>query len=224
MGIYLGAAFAGLYAVAEWWRFWRKDQFHPWFWSFFAVIIIGFAVRKIRASLRESHQYREGRDGERLVAERLDELRDAGFHSLHDVVAGKFNIDHVLIGPTGVFAIETKTLHKRGGKDEKAEFNGAEILIHGKPLPRNPITQARANANWLQTFLRESTSRPFAVTPVVILPGWYVAPRVKMKEVLVLNDHPNGLRAYIVDRPDRLLPEEVALIKTHLSLFIRKPA
>lgn len=223
VGIYLGACFAVLYAFLEWWRVWRKDQFHPWLWSSIAIITVGFAVRKIRATIRELHQYREGRDGERLVAERLDELRGAGFHSLHDVVAGDFNIDHVLIGPTGVFAIETKTLHKRGGAEEKAEFNGTEILIHGKPLPRNPITQACANGNWLRTFLRESTGRAFAVTPVVILPGWYVTARAPMRDVLVLNDHPNGLHSFIVKQPVRLSPEDVALIKTHLALFIRKP-
>jgi hypothetical protein len=188
-----------------------------------AVSVVILAARKIYTVLKESRQYREGRDGERLVAERLEDLRHAGFHPLHDVVAGNFNIDHLLVGPTGVFAIETKTLHKRGGAEEKAEFNGTEILVHGSPLPRNPVTQAQANANWVRDFLRESTGRAFAVTPVVILPGWYVTSRVPMRDVLVLNDHPNVLHAFLVKQPERLSASDVALIKTHLSLFVRKP-
>ena len=219
----MGAGVIFYYAVLEWWRVWRKDQFHPWFWSALAVVAIGFAALRIIAKLRVAHQHREGRDGERLVAERLDELRSDGFHPLHDLIAGDFNIDHVLIGPSGIFAIETKTLGKRGGAEEKAGFDGKEITIRGKSLPRNPVAQACANAGWLRDFLRESTGRAFPVTPVVMLPGWYVAAQVPMREVLVLNGHPNGLQSYIVKQPERLLPEDIALVKTHLSLFIRKP-
>lgn len=223
LGDYMIAAFAVLYALFEWLRVWQNAGFHPWFWTVMAVIAVIWAARRFYAARKENRQYLEGRDGERLVAERLEELRNAGFHPLHDIVAGNFNIDHILVGPTGVFAIETKTMHKRGGVDEKAEFTGTEIVVHGASLPRNPIAQAQANANWLRDFLRESTGRSFAVTPVVILPGWYVTPRVPMRDVIVLNDHPNGLQAYIVKQPERLSANDVALIKTHLSLFVRKP-
>jgi hypothetical protein len=222
LGIYMGAGVAFIYALLEWCRYWRNDQFHPWVWTGVALIAALWAARKIRAALKEARQYREGRDGERIVAERLEELRSEGFHPLHDIAGGDFNIDHVLVGPSGVFAIETKTLHKRGGAEEKAEFNGREILVQGAPLPRNPVTQAQANANWLRDFLRESTGRSLTVTPVVILPGWYVKPPHNMREVLVLNDHPNGLHAYLVKQPERLSPTDISLIKSHLSLFVRK--
>lgn len=223
LGDYFIAAMFSLFALVEWLRVWRKDQFHPWLWSAVAVIAVGVAALRIIARMRVAHQHREGRDGEQLVAERLEELRSAGFQPLHDLIAGDFNIDHVLIGPSGIFAVETKTLGKRGGAEEKAVFDGKEITICGKTLPRNPVAQACANAAWLRDFLRESTGHAFPVTPVVMLPGWYVSAQVPMRDILVLNAHPSGLQSYIVRQPERLPPEDIALVKTHLSMFIRKP-
>ena len=39
----------------------------------------------------------------------LDRLRERGWFALHDVQLGRGNIDHVLVGPAGVFTIETKS-------------------------------------------------------------------------------------------------------------------
>jgi hypothetical protein len=53
-----------------------------------------------------------GADGERRTAEYLDTLITLGYIVLHDrVIPGlRANIDHVAIGPAGVFVIETKNL------------------------------------------------------------------------------------------------------------------
>ncbi len=211
-------------AIAEWWRFWRKDQFHPWLYTVMAAVAVVIVTMRFRRALRELRQYREGRDGERTVAERLEHLRESGFRILHDLVAADFNIDHVAIGPSGVFAIETKTLKKRGGREEKAEFDGQTIFIKGVPLPRNPMDQASANAKWLAEFLHQSTGQRFKVTPVVILPGWFVTPsKGSMRDAIVINDHQKGLQSYLVQRPTCLSAEQIALISTHLGLFMRRP-
>lgn len=51
----------------------------------------------------------QGARGEELVGEILDGLADQGWHVTHDVSLGRGNIDHVLVGPAGIFAIETKS-------------------------------------------------------------------------------------------------------------------
>lgn len=50
-----------------------------------------------------------GAAGEELVGAVVDGLRDRGWFALHDVHLGRGNIDHVLIGPAGIFTIETKS-------------------------------------------------------------------------------------------------------------------
>jgi len=53
--------------------------------------------------------WRRGADGERAVGEVLAGLEANGWLALHDVSLGRGNVDDVLIGPGGVFAIETKS-------------------------------------------------------------------------------------------------------------------
>ncbi len=63
---------------------------------------------------------RNGIRGEEHVAGVLVELEAEGFRVLHDLDTGRGNADHVLVGPTGVFVIETKDwggrFYRRGGR------------------------------------------------------------------------------------------------------------
>jgi Ca2+/Na+ antiporter len=50
----------------------------------------------------------EGARGEFRVGAELERLHEHGFHIFHDWDSGRGNVDHFVVGPTGVFAIETK--------------------------------------------------------------------------------------------------------------------
>ncbi len=56
---------------------------------------------------------RRGIVGEERVAELLTELEPEGYRALHDLDIGRGDADHVLIGPAGVFVIETKAWQGR---------------------------------------------------------------------------------------------------------------
>src|SRR5690606_17037137 len=67
--------------------------------------------------------------GEQSVAEQLQSLWTDGYRIFHDVPGdGEWNVDHVVVGPAGVFAIETKARTKRPGnrgeRDYEAVFDG----------------------------------------------------------------------------------------------------
>lgn len=76
------------------------------------AVVAGFAalllVPKLARRLRDT---RHGRLGERIVTTALRQLSD-DYILINDVVLGRHrgNVDHVLIGPCGVVAIETKRL------------------------------------------------------------------------------------------------------------------
>jgi hypothetical protein len=50
-----------------------------------------------------------GAEGERQVGTALADLAVDGWMALHDVSLGHGNVDHILIGPGGIFTIETKS-------------------------------------------------------------------------------------------------------------------
>jgi hypothetical protein len=91
--------------------------------------------------------------GEQAVAEQLQPLFADGYRIFHDVPGdGKWNIDHVVVGPAGVFAIETKYRTKQPGKaserDHEAIFDGNKIQFPSGYDAEAP-EQARRNARWL---------------------------------------------------------------------------
>jgi hypothetical protein len=50
-----------------------------------------------------------GAAGEEHVGGLLDELMGGQWHVIHDASLGRGNVDHILVGPPGVFTVETKS-------------------------------------------------------------------------------------------------------------------
>jgi hypothetical protein len=75
-----------------------------------AAIVAGLvALVMALPAMERSRAFEMGADGERKVARRLRGLERRGFVVIHDVAKGqRGNVDHVIAGPTGVFAVETK--------------------------------------------------------------------------------------------------------------------
>jgi hypothetical protein len=143
---------------------------------FFAASAAGcslFAWRR-RKGIRN---VRLGWIGEQAMAEYLGVLASEGFRLFHDVPTGKENIDHVVVGPPGVFAIETKCWSKRPGKlnaaMHEAVYDGKTIRFPWGITDR-PLNQACRNKRWLEEFLSKSTGERASVQAIVALPGWWV--------------------------------------------------
>lgn len=103
-------------------------------------------------------------------------LRD-GYYVYHDFFADKFNIDHIVVGKKGVFAIETKAKSKPNTderqKDATVEYNGRALLFP-KWTDTETIVQAERQASWLSKWLGSAVGEPLAVKAVAALPGWFV--------------------------------------------------
>jgi hypothetical protein len=126
-----------------------------------------------------------GRDGERCVGQFLERLREGGAQVFHDVPGDRFNLDHVIISPHGIYAVETKTLSKPWPK-AKILVDGDAIQVAGKKPDRDPVVQVTAAARWLEVMLAESTGKRFAVRGVVVYPGWFVEQRSDFGSVWVM--------------------------------------
>jgi hypothetical protein len=151
------------------------------------VVVVLFLVaaficgRWLWKKIVESRNYALGYLGERTVAEALAPLLREGYHIYHDIPAEagdrKFNIDHVVVGPAGVFAVETKTRRKGrarpGFKDHEVTFDGQQ-LIWPWGEDRHGLEQAEAEARWLSEWLHRRTGLDLAAKPLLALPGWYV--------------------------------------------------
>ncbi len=141
-------------------------------------------LRTIRDQLRNC---RLGFDGERYVATELEPLLARGYRVFHDFVFDMrpggdkttFNIDHIAVGPEGVFAIETKTKRKRlnsGGNTpiHEVAFDGKMLRFPGGFTTEEPIVQAKQNAEALSKWLTGSAPERVEVRPLLVIPGWMI--------------------------------------------------
>jgi hypothetical protein len=72
-----------------------------------ALLITIFVISRYVLPLVERQD--RGAAGEEQVGGMLEELADGGWRVIHDVTLGHGNVDHILIGPAGVFTVETKS-------------------------------------------------------------------------------------------------------------------
>lgn len=204
----------------EWWRYLAPGRPHPWIMTTAALLSIaylGWQIARVRPRIK---QLRLGIEGERVVGQYLERLRSDGYQVFHDLVGDGFNVDHVVVGPAGVFTVETKTWSKPARGEPRLDFDGECVHAAGHDPDRDPVVQARAQAAWLRRLIEESTGRRVAVRLVVVFPGWYVKQsKGSTREVWVLE--PKALPAFLAHEKGRLGPEDVKLIGYHVSRYIR---
>jgi len=217
----LYAVFFLCVACLEWLRFITNSSPNPWMYTAVALAVTGYTAIKVVKMKKQERLLRLGRDGERAVGEYLEKLRANGYAVFHDIIGDDFNIDHVILAPTGIFTIETKTHSKPARGKPEVLFDGEKVLINGFEVGRNPLAQGRAQASWLSQILEESTGKSFRVQSVIVYPGWFVESTAsgKKSDVWVLN--PKALPAYIENAKGKLIPADMHLISFHLSRFIR---
>jgi hypothetical protein len=219
------AEYAAMVAVAfsmagyEWvaWIFQIPRQ--PLTLTAFALAVTAYALLRRRRARQLMKSLEQGRDGERVVADALEALKSTGAVVLHDIVGEGFNVDHVVLGPKGFYAIETKTYTKPAGGE--ISYDGKVLKIAGQEPLSDPIAEIATLAAWLRRTIKEMTGKSFRVGPVVVFPGWYVrnqGPAVA-PEVWVLN--PEQLPAIIDMQPVSLSEEELRSAVYFLTRFVK---
>jgi hypothetical protein len=150
------------------------------FLALVGFLVQGWLGRRLWKALQLLRRLRLGYEAELAVGQELAELGGAGYRIFHDFPAesGVFNIDHIVVGPGGVFLIETKGRSKPGRKSAvdtpwEVQYDGKALQFPGW-LETTPLAQAQRNAEWLQKWLSGAVGQPARVQPLVALPGWFV--------------------------------------------------
>lgn len=90
-------------------------------------------TRKLDSIERERISYRKGAVGEALIGYILEGLPD-DYVVINDLKMEFGNLDHVVIGPTGVYAIDTKNW-----KGTVTPDGNGELLVNGKPTTKTEV-------------------------------------------------------------------------------------
>jgi len=161
---------------------------------------------KVLGVRTDERAWRRGAAGEEEVARQLDKLGPS-WRVVHSVPVGpnETDIDHVVIGPPGVFTLNTKNhLGKR--------VTVYEFAIYVSGIKQPYLSKSRAECGSASRILSSACDFEVVVHPVVVI----------MADELVLKDAPKHVdvvgRRKVADwldrRPTQLSPDE-------LSRFIR---
>lgn len=141
--------------------------------SVYVIVFIG--RRMVLGGKRKAYQH--AYDGEVAVAKELNRLMDEGYHVYHDFPADQFHIDHIVIGPTGVMAVETKTRSKAASRNRDVDpvvtYDG-RMLHFPKHSDYEVIEKAIHQAAWLSGWIASTVGEDIAARAMVALPGWSV--------------------------------------------------
>lgn len=141
------------------------------------VTRLGAFVLKVIDEKTDERAWRVGAGGEETVGRLLEKLTGHGFRVLHAVPVGTrgSDIDHVLIGPPGVYTINTKT-HPDGNIWVRG--NTVKVNGHNQPYVRNSRFEAERAAQMLTSQLGWE---PPVLGGIVFLTGTKVT-RLTVKE------------------------------------------
>ena len=218
MGYLLVPLVAWLLAVWQWIYWWTGSKPSPGVATVVASIVTIYCAYRIRRIYPEFRNLNLGEKGERRVSEVLRTLRDRDYVTFDDLLLEGVNVDHVVVGPGGVFAVETKTFSISGKVSAGIDASGV-LQFGGNPAFKDPLKQARASAAIVSAELKRWMHRDIWVNPVVVLPGWRIDPPKVDTGVVILNEE--TIAEFFKTRPEKLSTSEIWDICSHLDRSAR---
>ena len=147
-----------------------------------SLLVVSFVVIiwSLMAGLRRVESFYKGARGEEKVSGILKTL-PASYHVFNDFVVGRNHVDHVVVGPGGVFSVETKCWKGR------VSIEDGHILLDGQLPDRSPIDQALREAALVRNSLAKS-GWTGVVTPVLAFASdTFDACRAELRGAVVIN-------------------------------------
>lgn len=181
---------------------------HPMTAATLLVASLVWMIWSLVLGLRRVERFFKGARGEERVSEILKTLPDS-YHVFNDFVACGKHVDHVVVGPGGVFSVETKFWRGRVTVEE------GRVLLDGQLPDRSPIAQACKEAALVKTALAGAGWNG-TVTPVLAFASdTFAARRANVRGAVIMNacELRESFSSGRVDIPPTELARLVSLIE-----------
>lgn len=136
-----------------------------------------------------------GARAEQAVAEALETLPD-DFHVFHDLTFPGFNIDHVVLGPNGIFLVETKS--QKGNITQENDV----LLNNGRRFFKDFLKQCWSQAFSLRDHLGVEKLKGHRIKPILCFSRGFVEISGPVRGVAVM--HVRYLRPFILSQRENI--------------------
>jgi hypothetical protein len=174
------------------------------------LFLIGIKLleKKGNAAIKHARQAERGAIAEEKTGAFLEGLPEGNF-IIHDFNTGRGNIDHILVGPKGIFTLEVKS--HRGN----VTFEYGTLLRDGNAFEKDFLKQAWAECFNAREILSKWGIKEPKAEPLIIFSNAFVKVIGKANGIAVINLM--FLPTYLERLPDRLTTAEAGRMYHRLA-------
>jgi len=133
---------------------------------FLFLCLITYVVDTLHIAEKKYFNFDDGIFGEDRATKTLRSLPDSYTVFRNCRVQQNNDINLIVIGPTGIYAMEVKSYVG------KISVDGGHLLHNGHPFPeKDPISQVLSEAMSLRQYLKEKTGHDYYVQSVIVFSG-----------------------------------------------------
>lgn len=176
--------------------------FFDWFITGMTILFVSLVLGCIGliSGFRRIERHYIGARGEERVSNILSGLSEK-YHIFNDFSSGRHHIDHVVIGPAGVYVVETKFWRGR------VTIEDGQILVNGVKPSRPPLKQVQCQTQAIKKELENLGWKGSVTALLVFASDSFVSHIAELNGVVVLNSseiHKSFATNRIVIQPEEL--------------------
>ena len=180
-----------------------------------AALIAGWRLGRTILAYRE---VRFLRDANVAIGHQLQRISTGANRVFHDVKTSAGMVDHVLVGQTGVYAINV--IARRGGRKGSAVLKNSHVYF-SNGVQRIPVVDITASAVRLEKEVARLLGHKIRVRSVIAVPGWDIGQQSSDRHLLV-NERTIAMLRGWRDQSDYLMNEDVDTLQQELTARCRR--
>ncbi len=187
----------------------------------FLFLTAAFAVYQLSNTIIARRQVKFLRDANVAIGHQLQQISSGVTRVFHDVETSAGVVDHVVIGQTGIYAINV--VAKRAGRSGSVRVEGNELLF-SNASDGESIVDICARTTRLQKEFQALLGHNVRVRSVIAAPGWEIDEQSSDRHLLVNERNVAMLKGWR-DNSDHLMNEDVEALQKELTAkCLRSPA
>ena len=199
-----------LFAGYPAWQLWLQM-------SFLALTAL-FAAWRLGRTVLTRRQVRFVRDANVAVGHQLQQISTGANRVFHDVVTTAGVVDHVLVGQTGIYAVNV--VARRAGKNGSAILRGNNLSFSNRQ-EQTPLVKITASTARLEKEICHLLGHKIRVRSVIAVPGWDIGEQANENHLLV-NERTIAMLRGWKDQSDYLMNEDVDELQRDLTTRCRR--
>ncbi|MGB5334125.1 MAG: hypothetical protein WBN07_00780 [Woeseiaceae bacterium] len=184
----------------------------------FLALAVGLAIFRLGKTIVARRQVKFLRDANIAIGHQLRQISNGVTRVFHDAQTSAGVVDHVLLGPQGLYAINV--VARRAPGDGNVRLMGNALQFSNTDEDES-LVEIAAKTRRLEKEFSELLGHKVRVRSVIAAPGWDVVEQTN-KDFLLVNERNIGMLRGWKDSSDHLMNEDVEVLTKEMTARCRR--